>query len=54
MSQLCFRQVGEFSAKLKRGMPQKDGDFIQKFDSWKLPRSSNPNDEKEWEDALAK
>ena len=47
-------QMKEFSAKMRNNLPQKDGDFVQKFDSWKLPRSSTENDEKEWEEALSK
>ena len=39
---------------MKQNLPQKDGDFVQQFDSWKLPRKSDANDEQEWENALSK
>jgi len=51
---LGVRSIDDFSSKMKKNLPQKDGDFVHMFNSLKLPRTSDENDEKEWEIALSK
>ncbi len=42
----------EFTSLMKRKMPQKDGEFVKRFESWRIPRKET-NDENEWEKAVS-
>ena len=47
-------QVEEFSLLMRGSLPSKDGDLVQKFEKWRIPRKSSADDVKEWEDAISK
>eukprot|EP00794_Sanderia_malayensis_P000122 gene122-733_t len=49
---LGVKTMEDFSNLMKGRMPQKDGDFVKKFESWRLPRKST-NDENDWEKAVS-
>ncbi|XP_065057977.1 uncharacterized protein LOC135685826 [Rhopilema esculentum] len=51
---LGVRNVEEFSLLMTGSLPSKDGDLVQKFEKWRIPRKSSADDVKEWEDAISK